>query len=96
VSPATVSRVLRRYERAHPGERIQVDIKKLGRFNEIGHRIPGDRTGQSNRAAAEVFVHVCIDDSSRRAFAEIMPNKKHANALNKPGLASRRATDRMD
>lgn len=56
VSPATVSRVLkraglsrlkditpaepvRRYERAHPGEMIHIDIKKLGRFERVGHRI---------------------------------------------------------
>jgi transposase len=65
VSPATVSRILRRlglnrirdlepaepvrrYERATPGEMIHIDIKKLGRFDRIGHRITGDRTGQSN------------------------------------------------
>jgi transposase-like protein len=65
VSPATVSRVLRRlslsrirdlepaepvrrYEREHPGELIHIDIKKLGKFNRVGHRITGDRTGQSN------------------------------------------------
>jgi transposase len=38
-----------RYERATPGEIIHIDIKKLGRFNAIGHRITGDRTGQSNQ-----------------------------------------------
>ena len=60
VSPATVSRILRRrglsllsalepaeprprHERATPGEIIHIDIKKLGRFNAIGHRITGDR-----------------------------------------------------
>ena len=39
---------LRRYEREHPGELIHLDIKKLGKFNQIGHRITGDRRGQSN------------------------------------------------
>jgi transposase len=38
----------RRYERERPGELIHIDIKKLGRFDQIGHRITGDRTGQSN------------------------------------------------
>jgi transposase len=37
-----------RYERDRPGEIIHIDIKKLGRFNAIGHRITGDRRGQSN------------------------------------------------
>lgn len=42
---------VRRYEREHPGELIHIDIKKLGKFNRIGHRITGDRTGQSRLRA---------------------------------------------
>ena len=38
-----------RYERQQPGELVHIDIKKLGRIDGIGHRITGDRTGQSNR-----------------------------------------------
>src|ERR1700722_16362651 len=37
---------VRRYEREHPGEIIHIDIKKLGRFEQIGHRITGDRKGR--------------------------------------------------
>ena len=40
---------VRRYEREHPGEMIHIDIKKLGRIDGVGHRITGDRRGQSNR-----------------------------------------------
>lgn len=36
---------VRRYERDHPGELIHIDIKKLDRFDRVGHRITGDRTG---------------------------------------------------
>jgi transposase len=39
---------VRRYERDHPGDMIHIDIKKLGRFDKVGHRITEDRTGQSN------------------------------------------------
>jgi transposase-like protein len=39
---------VRRYEHARPGEMIHIDIKKLGKFNHTGHRITGDRRGQSN------------------------------------------------
>ena len=39
---------VRRYERQHPGGLIHIDIKKLGRFDRPGHRVAGDRTGQSN------------------------------------------------
>ena len=38
-----------RYERDHPGELIHIDIKKLGRIDGIGHRITGDRHGQSSK-----------------------------------------------
>ena len=39
---------VRRYERKRPGEMIHLDIKKLRRFERAGHRVTGDRTGQSN------------------------------------------------
>jgi transposase InsO family protein len=99
VSPATVSRVLkrlglnrlsalepaepaRRYERERPGELIHIDIKKLGKFERIGHRITGDRTGQSNsRGVGWEFVHVCIDDASRIAFTQIKPDERKPSAV---------------
>jgi len=98
VSPATVSRVLRRlglsrikdlepaepvrrYERDAPGDLIHIDIKKLGRFEKVGHRITGDRTGQSNsRGVGWEFVHVSIDDASRIAFSQILPDEKKESA----------------
>ena len=60
----------RRCKRDRPGELIHIDIKKLGKFNRIGYRITGDRTGQSNsRGVGWEFVHVAIDDASRIAFS---------------------------
>jgi transposase InsO family protein len=99
VSPATVSRILRRlglnklsalepaepvrrYEREHPGEMIHIDIKKLGRIDGIGHRITGDRRGQSSkRGTGWEFTHVCIDDASRIAFAKVMADEKKKSAV---------------
>jgi len=99
VSPATVSRVLRRlglnrlralepaepprrYQRDRPGELIHIDIKKLGKFNRIGHRITGDRTGQSNaRGIGWEFVHVAIDDASRIAFSRVMKTERRGCAI---------------
>ena len=73
---------VRRYERDKPGEMIHLDIKKLGRFNKVGHRITGDRTGQSNnRGVGWEFVHVCIDDHSRMGFVDIMPDEKKESAI---------------
>jgi transposase InsO family protein len=73
---------VRRYERERPGELIHIDIKKLGRFNRTGHRITGDRTGQSNsRGVGWEFVHVCIDDASRVAYVEIKKDERKASAV---------------
>ena len=73
---------VRRYERATPGEIIHIDIKKLGRFERIGHRITGDRKGQSNsRGVGWEFVHVCIDDHSRIAFSQIRRDEKADSAI---------------
>jgi transposase InsO family protein len=72
---------VRRYEYADPGGLIHIDIKKLGRFDRIGHRITGDRKGHSSgRGAGWEFVHVCIDDASRIAFTQIKPDEKAVSA----------------
>ncbi|NRP73847.1 hypothetical protein ILFOPFJJ_04764 [Ensifer psoraleae] len=42
---------MRRYEREKPGEMIHIDIKKLRRFDRVGHRITGNRTRQSAGSA---------------------------------------------
>jgi transposase InsO family protein len=73
---------VRRYERAAPGEILHIDIKKLGKFNRIGHRITGDRTGQSNaRGVGWEYVHLAIDDHSRVAYSEILPDEKRGSCL---------------
>lgn len=71
-----------RYERETPGEIIHFDIKKLGRFSRTGHRITGDRTGQANtRGVGWEFVHVAIDDHSRVAFTQILPDERKTSAI---------------
>jgi len=78
---------IRRYERKAPGEIIHLDIKKLGRFERMGHRITGDRRGQSNPRSHEKkgygweYVHVAIDDHSRLSFSQIHPNEKATSAV---------------
>jgi transposase InsO family protein len=76
---------VRRYERERPGEMIHLDIKKLGRIDGVGHRITGDRTGQSNlrsrgKGPGWEFVHVAIDDASRIAFAKVMNSERRRSA----------------
>ncbi len=73
---------VRRYEREKPGEMIHVDIKKLGRFNKVGHRISGDPSpSYKSRGAGWEFVHVAIDDHSRIAFAKVMPSERKRSAI---------------
>ena len=72
---------VRRYEYDTPGGMIHIDMKKLGRIEGIGHRITGDRTGQSNRRGIgwEVL-HVAIDDASRLAYTEVLSDEKKETA----------------
>ena len=77
----------RRYQYKSPGDMIHLDIKKLGRFERPGHRVTGDRTGQSNpRSGAKdgygwEYLHVCVDDASRIAFTGIYPDEKKQSAV---------------
>ena len=68
-----------RYEHDGPGEMIHLDIKKLGRFWRAGHRVTGDRSIDSEGAGWE-FVHVCVDDYSRVAYAEVLPDERKESA----------------
>ena len=83
-----------RYERRHPGELIHIDVKKLGRIVDgPGHRAHGDRARQRNirrdgkRTTGWEFVHVCVDDYSRLAYAEVLSDEKAATAIGFLGRA---------
>ena len=65
----------RRYSRARAGELVHFDVKKLARFIRIGHRITGDRHRQNSKVGWE-FVHVAVDDASRLAYVEVLPDEK--------------------
>lgn len=66
----------RRYERDHPGDLIHLDIKKLGRFAQMGHRITGHHRRTRSRHLGYDYVHVAIDDHSRVAYVEVLPDEK--------------------
>lgn len=65
---------VQRYEREVPGELLHIDIKKLGRFEQVGHRITGDRTKSTSNAGWD-FVFVAVDDHSRIAFTQVHPDE---------------------
>ena len=69
-----------RYQRERPGELIHIDIKKLGRIDGVGHRITGDRTRRA-RGIGWDFLHVCVDDASRLAYTEILPDERKESAV---------------
>ncbi len=72
----------RRYEKRKPGELVHLDVKKLGRIRGIGHRITGFHAGvHRSRGIGWEFVHVCVDDYSRLAYVEILPDEKGPTAV---------------
>ena len=69
-----------RYERSAPGELVHVDIKKLGRIVQPGHRVTGDRSRRSTGAGWQ-HLFVAIDDHSRLGFASVHPDETSDSAL---------------
>lgn len=68
-------RVVVRYERARPGEMLHLDTKKLSRVGQVGHRIHGDRS-RKRRGLGWEYLHVAIDDATRLAYTEVLPDEK--------------------
>jgi transposase InsO family protein len=92
VSPATVSRILRRarlsrwrdlnppppiqrYEHKAPGDLLHLDIKGMTRFSEVSLRGDGRLRGKSKHPGF-LALHVAIDDHSRMAFTQMLPDQK--------------------
>jgi len=83
----------RRYERERPGELVHVDVKKLGRIERgAGKRVRDglrqhyntrrtDRAGVRRHTVGWEFVHIAIDDCTRLAYAEVLPDEKATTAL---------------
>jgi len=76
-----------RYEKENPGDMIHIDIKKLGRIDGIGHRITGNRQGQSAPRSRKAggkgweYLHLAVDDHSRLAYGEIFPDEKRKSSI---------------
>ena len=88
-----------RYERARPGELIHIDVKKLGRITGgAGKRVTAgkkrnyhprrkDAAGVARLQAGWDAVHVAIDDATRLAYAEVLPDEKATTAAGFLGRA---------
>ena len=83
----------RRYERKRPGELIHVDVKKLGRIGPhgAGHRMLGRRWAKDGRSRTDAAgvrrmqtgwecCHVCVDDATRLAYVEVLPDERGETA----------------
>ena len=72
--PAVPAVPVQRYEWPTPGDLLHLDIKTLGRIDGVGHRIHGDRQ-RRRRGIGWEYVHVAIDDHSRIAYVEVLPDQ---------------------
>jgi len=74
-----------RYERDRPGELIHIDVKKIGRIPDGGGWRANGRPGSQTHAAKQArigydYVHAAVDDYSRLAYAEVLPDEKGTTA----------------
>jgi transposase InsO family protein len=81
-----------RYERPRPGELVHIDVKKLARIKGgAGWRVRGgsqhynatftDRAGRRRNTVGYEYVHVAVDDYSRLAYAEVLPDEASPSAI---------------
>jgi transposase InsO family protein len=81
LSGATVREPIVRYERHRPGELVHVDIKKLGKIRPGGGWKAHGRGSTQDKAKHRTrvgydFVHTAVDDHSRLAYSEVLPNER--------------------
>jgi transposase InsO family protein len=69
-----------RYEHEAPGDMLHIDTKKLGRIEQPGHRVTGDRRDSVDGAGWETLF-VAIDDHARIAFTDMHPDEKAPQAV---------------
>src|SRR5437588_8346548 len=84
---------IHRYEKSHAGELLHIDVKKLGRIGAkgAGHRVTGmpnrgsrpqrRERGRKRGLTGWEFVHVCVDDATRLAYAEVLENERATTAI---------------
>jgi len=97
LSPATVSRILQRahlnrwrhlhpappvvrYEHPAPGDLLHLDIKGMTRYQQVSIRGDGRRRGRPQFAGWQAL-HVAIDDHSRLAFSQMLPNQQSQTTI---------------
>jgi transposase InsO family protein len=75
------SGVVVRYQRDRPGELVHLDVKKLGRIPDGGgHRAHGRAAASRGRGIGYDYLHSAVDDRSRVAFSQILPDEQATTA----------------
>ena len=74
------ARPIERYEYAHPGDLLHIDIKKLGRIGRMGYRVTGDQSKRARGVGWE-FLFVGVDDHARIAVTQLHANERAPNAI---------------
>jgi transposase InsO family protein len=103
LSAASVSRILRRarlsrwrdlfppppvvrYEHPRPGDMLHLDIKGMTRFSEVSLRGDGRLRGKQKHPGFQAL-HIAIDDHSRLAFTQMLPDQKADTTIDFLNLA---------
>lgn len=84
-----LARVIR-YEHAAAGDMVHVDVKKVGRIPRGGGwavhgrgseaALASKRKGPGTGKVGVVYIHSAVDDYSRMAYTEVLPNEKGETA----------------
>jgi len=72
---------MQRYERDTPGDLIHIDVKKLARFRQVGHRITGNRQQGRSTGVGYDQVHVAIDVATQVAYVEVLAYEQQGTAI---------------
>ena len=80
---------IRRYQPDKQAELNRIDIKTVGHFERLGHRIIGDKQNGASRGSGREFLQVWIEDASHLAFSRILSDerKESAVAVFRPAIA---------
>jgi len=72
---------VQRYERETPGDLIRINVKKLARFREVGHRITGNRQQGRSTGVGYERVHVTIHEATRLVYVEVLVDEEQGRAI---------------
>ncbi len=72
-----------RYEHDHPGSLVHMDVKKVGRIHDGGGwkahgRAMGTTAAKKKARIGFDYIHSLVDDHSRLAYSEVLPDEKGA------------------